>query len=86
MADFRGQILSFQNRKRQEHFIPIRHLTGLHLWNLRKVHIHNVNYVLILYFLNLIMVSIDTFLYYRNRRLDRIRDQEEVIIVENISA
>lgn len=47
---------------------------------------HNVNYVLILYFINLIMVSIDTFLYYRNRRLDRIRDQEEVIIVENISA
>ena len=45
---------------------------------------HNVNYVLILYFINLIMVGIDTFLYYRNRRLDRVRDREEVLIVENL--
>ncbi|MGN1412856.1 MAG: hypothetical protein ACI4WY_01280 [Anaerovoracaceae bacterium] len=34
----------------------------------------NINYVLALYFLNLFMVSVDTCLYYRNRKLDQLRD------------
>jgi len=34
----------------------------------------NINYVLVLYFINLAMVTADTCLYYRNRRLDRERD------------
>ena len=35
----------------------------------------NINYVLALYFLNLFMVAADTFLYYRNRKLDQLRDE-----------
>ena len=35
----------------------------------------NINYVLALYFLNLFMVSVDTCLYYRNRKLDQLRDE-----------
>lgn len=31
----------------------------------------NINYVVIFYIINLIMVSIDLMLYFRNRRLDR---------------
>ena len=34
----------------------------------------HINYVLALYFLNLFMVAADTCLYYRNRRLDQLRD------------
>lgn len=33
-----------------------------------------INYVLVLYFINLAMVAADTILYYRNCRLDRERD------------
>ena len=36
----------------------------------------NINYVLALYFINLIMVAADTCLYYRNRKLDALRDAE----------
>ena len=35
----------------------------------------NINYLLALYFLNLFMVAADTFLYYRNRKLDHLRDE-----------
>lgn len=35
----------------------------------------HINYVLALYFINLIMVAADTCLYYRNRKLDRLRDE-----------
>lgn len=35
----------------------------------------NVNYVLALYFINLIMVAVDTGLYYRNKKLDQLRDE-----------
>ena len=36
----------------------------------------NINYVLVLYFINLAMVTADTILYYRNCRLDRERDAQ----------
>ena len=35
----------------------------------------NIHYVLALYFLNLFMVAADTCLYYRNRKLDHLRDE-----------
>ena len=35
----------------------------------------NLNYVLALYFLNLILVATDTVLYYRNKKLDQLRDE-----------
>ncbi|MGE4483820.1 MAG: hypothetical protein AB7C97_01775 [Oscillospiraceae bacterium] len=35
---------------------------------------HNVNYVLIFYILNILMVSCDLILYFRNRSLDKQRD------------
>ena len=36
----------------------------------------NINYVLVLYFINLAMVTADTILYYPNCRLDRERDAQ----------
>lgn len=38
---------------------------------LAKLTSGNLNYVVFLYVLNLMMVSIDVALYYRNRKLDR---------------
>lgn len=40
----------------------------------------NINYVLGLYVLNLVIVSIDVALYYRNRRLDKKADAEAASI------
>lgn len=37
-----------------------------------------INYVLALYILNLLMVAADTCLYYRNRNLDRLRDERKL--------
>ena len=39
----------------------------------------NVNYVLIMYFINLFVVSTDLVLYFRNRALDQKRAKEENI-------
>ena len=36
----------------------------------------NINYVLALYVINLIMVSVDMVLYFRNRKLDRKEELE----------
>jgi len=36
----------------------------------------NINYVLVFYILNLVMVSIDITLYFRNKRLDAARPAE----------
>lgn len=44
---------------------------------LSKITGGNINYVLILYIINLIMVSADVVLYYRNRRLDQIADSQK---------
>ena len=37
----------------------------------------NVNYVLVAYIVNLLIVSTDLVVYYRNRHLDRLRENEE---------
>lgn len=42
---------------------------------LSKIAGNNINYVLALYVINLVMVSADVVLYYRNRKLDRIADE-----------
>lgn len=36
---------------------------------------NNVNYVLVVYFFNIIMVSVDIILYFRNAKLDKQRDK-----------
>lgn len=38
---------------------------------LSKIAGDNINYVLALYVINLVMVSVDVVLYYRNKRIDR---------------
>ena len=38
---------------------------------------HSAGFVLIVYFLNLIMVSANLAIYFRNRRLDRKKEREE---------
>lgn len=40
----------------------------------------NINYVFALYILNLVMVSADLFLYFRNRALDREREEEREVV------
>ena len=37
---------------------------------------HKINYVLIVYFFNLFAVSLNLIVYFRNKRLDRLRDAE----------
>lgn len=39
--------------------------------------IHSPDYVMVMYFLNFIMVFIDMALYFRNRRLDALRERGE---------
>lgn len=51
---------------------------------LGKIAGHNINYVLALYVLNLVMVSTDLVLYYRNRRLDRIAEETLVEVSEEL--
>lgn len=43
---------------------------------LAKIIGNNVNYVLVFYVINLLMVGADLVLYFRNTRLDRQREQE----------
>lgn len=50
-------------------FIIIGYLSGI----TNKIVGNQINFVLIFYCINLIAVSIDLFLYARNRRLDMIR-------------
>ena len=42
-----------------------------------KIMSGNVNYVLVAYIINLLIVSTDLVVYYRNRHLDRLRENEE---------
>ena len=35
---------------------------------------HNINYVLIVYFINIVAVGVNIAVYFRNRRLDRLRE------------
>lgn len=37
---------------------------------------HTINYVLAVYILNLLIVSVNVFIYIRNRRLDRLADEK----------
>lgn len=42
-----------------------------------KICAHNYSYVLIVYFINLIMVSINLGVYFRNRKLDKLAEMEK---------
>ena len=39
-----------------------------------KILTHNITYVFIFYILNILMVSLDILLYFRNRRLDKLAE------------
>ncbi len=43
-----------------------------------KFYNHNLNYALVLYFINIAMVSIDVALYFRNRHYDKLSMSETV--------
>ena len=43
---------------------------------LGKITAGNVNYVLVLYVLNTLMVTTDVVLYYRNKKLDQLGEKE----------
>lgn len=45
-----------------------------------KIFAGSINYVLGLYILNLIMVSADLVLYFRNRALDKEREEEREVV------
>lgn len=50
-----------------EVFIWLGYVSGI----IGKIITHNITYVFIFYILNIVMVSIDICLYFRNVRLDR---------------
>jgi hypothetical protein len=50
-----------------EIFILIGYLCGI----VGKLITHNITYVLIFYFINVVMVAFDLCLYYRNSKLDK---------------
>lgn len=52
------------------YFIIFGYLCGL----LGKFISGNITYVIFFYIINIVMVSIDAMLYYRNKKLDEIRD------------
>lgn len=52
------------------YFIIFGYLCGL----LGKFISGNITYVVFFYIINIVMVSIDAMLYYRNKKLDEIRD------------
>ena len=57
-----------------EVFIWIGYICGI----VGKIITHNITYVFIFYIINLVMVSTDIVLYYRNCRLDKLADAEKV--------
>lgn len=52
-------------------FVIIGYISGI----IHKI-LHSNDIVMYLYILNLLMISFDTFLYYRNRKLDREREKK----------
>ena len=52
-------------------FIWVGYVFGL----LGKLISHNITYVFIFYIINLVMVSTDIILYFRNRKLDKAADK-----------
>lgn len=53
-------------------FILLGYLLGM----AAKFSVGKLTYVFVFYVINFIMVSVDMILYFRNRKLDKIRDQE----------
>ena len=45
-----------------------------------KIMSHNINYVLIVYFINIAAVSVNIAVYIRNSRLDRMREKSSPVI------
>lgn len=56
-------------------FIIIGYLFGI----ASKIMAGNVNYVLVFYIINTIMVFIDLCLYFRNKKLDKQREKEAIL-------
>ena len=65
-------VKSYRSRTAQGKsiFFQIAIIIGYVCGIMSKLTAGNINYVLALYLLNLLMVSVDLTLYFRNRRLD----------------
>ena len=65
-------VKSYRSRTAQGKsiFFQIAIIIGYVCGIMSKLTAGNINYVLALYLLNLLMVSVDLMLYFRNRRLD----------------
>lgn len=48
-----------------------------------KILSHNINYVLIAYFINIVAVSVNILVYFRNLHLDKQREMENNTSVKN---
>ena len=55
-----------------ELFILLGYVSGI----IGKIVTHNITYVFIFYIINLVMVSVDVCLYFRNARLDKERESK----------
>ena len=43
-----------------------------------KIATHNITYVFIFYVINILMITIDILLYFRNKRLDKLRGEAQL--------
>ena len=71
-------VKSYRSRTAQGKsiFFQIAIIIGYMCGIMSKLTASNINYVLALYLLNLLMVSVDLALYFRNRKLGSGREQE----------
>ncbi len=72
-------VKSYRSRtaKGKSVFFQIAILVGYVCGMLSKIAGDNINYVLALYILNFLMVSVDLCLYFRNKKLDAIADAQK---------
>lgn len=72
-------VKSYRSRtaKGKSVFFQIAILVGYVCGMLSKIAGDNINYVLALYILNFLMVSVDLCLYFRNKKLDEIADAQK---------
>ncbi|MDY5577051.1 MAG: hypothetical protein SPF70_06170 [Lachnospiraceae bacterium] len=69
-------IKSYKSRTAKSTSLPfiLLIITGYIAGIMAKVVSHQINFVLVVYLLNLVIVSLNLVVYFRNRRLDKIQE------------
>lgn len=74
VADLRRQQLPLPHDARHEPPVHPAHHLRLHLRHHREADLHNITYVLAVYIFNLLAVSTNLLVYFRNKKLDNARN------------